>query len=402
MKPRYLLKIAIALVLTMPFAGTPREAKGEWAPPENPLEGREAFSSKHCIKCHSIQGVGGRTGPDLGDISLGSFMDIASSLWNHFPRMIEAFRKDKLEWPKLTVEESEKLFTFLYFLNYFDKASNAEIGERLYHIKSCIRCHSVGGKGGDSGPELDEFQTKYAVPYITSALWNSGPEMLKEMREEKIPQPQFQERDVIDILAFIRNKGLSEETTRSYLPPANPVKGKKLFKEKKCINCHVTRGRGEEIGPDLAKKKLKGSLSHILSQMWNHGSNMWPKMKKKNIEFPEFTPEEMSDLMAYLYFLQFNEAPGSAKRGSKVFSDKKCRSCHIPGDTGGRAIGPNLAEAGLDSPFKIIAEMWNHAPAIHKKMKEANIRWPLLETGEMRDMVQYILSLDKNRQSRQK
>ena len=45
------------------------------------------FTQKLCIRCHSIQGVGGTTGPDLGEIWLGSFMDIASKLWNHFPRM---------------------------------------------------------------------------------------------------------------------------------------------------------------------------------------------------------------------------------------------------------------------------------------------------------------------------
>src|SRR3989338_1304378 len=68
--------------------------------PENPLAGRALFTSKRCIRCHSIQGVGGRTGPDLGEVALGSFNAISSSLWNHFPRMVEAFRKERLQWPK--------------------------------------------------------------------------------------------------------------------------------------------------------------------------------------------------------------------------------------------------------------------------------------------------------------
>jgi cytochrome c2 len=306
--------------------------------------------------------------------------------------MIEAFASERLEWPRLSEEEAQSLVTFLYFLNYLDKAANAEVGERIFSEKNCIRCHSVGGKGGEVGPELDPYQTQYAAPFITASLWNNGPQMLQVMEREKIPRPQFQERDVMDILAFIRTRGLSEETTRQYLPPANPVNGETLFTEKSCIRCHAVRGEGGKIGPDLALRNLKGSLSHMLSVMWNHGSNMWPRMQKERIPFPEFQPGEMSDLLAYLYFLQFQEPPGAAAVGGLVFAEKRCKSCHVPAKSYERAIGPNLAEAGLDSPFKIIAEMWNHAPKIAAKMKEGNIRWPILDKEEMRNLIAFLLS----------
>ena len=362
--------------------------------PENPLAGRALFTSKRCIRCHSIQGVGGRTGPDLGEVALGSFNAITSSLWNHFPRMVEAFRKERLQWPKLSEEEAQSLVTFLYFLNYLDKAANADVGERIFHEKNCIRCHSVGGKGGTVGPELDPYQTQSSAPIITAALWNNGPKMMQTMLKEKIPRPQFQERDVMDILAFIRARGLSEETTRQYLAPGNPVNGRRLFQEKNCIHCHAVRGEGGKIGPDLALRNLKGSLSHILSVMWNHGSNMWPRMQKERIAFPEFTPAEMSDLLTYLYFLQFMEPSGNPQVGAKVFEEKRCKGCHVPSKSYERAVGPNLAEAGLSSPYKIIAEMWNHAPQIAAKMSEGNIRWPILEKEEMRNLSAYLLSLE--------
>ena len=38
--------------------------------------------------------------------------------------------------------------------------------------------------------------------------------------------------------------------------------------------------------------------------------------------------------------------------------------------------------------------MWNHAPGIAEQMKKNQIRWPLLDKEEMRDLVQYILSLN--------
>lgn len=365
--------------------------------PTNPLKGRHLFTAKLCIKCHSIQGVGGRTGPDLGEVALGSFPAIASKLWNHFPRMNEAFEKERLRRPTLTQDEARELITFLYFLNYFDKAANPAVGEKLFREKNCYRCHSVGGKGGHVGPGLDAYQGRYAAPFITAALWNRGLKMMRTMVARGVPRPTFEERDVIDILAFIREKGLYARTTRSYLPSGNPIRGRELFQEKSCVRCHSINGKGGRIGPDLAQRGLKGSVSYILSHMWNHGSHMWPKMVQEGIRVPQFTPRDMSDLMTFLYFIEFRMPAGSARRGREVFTQKQCAICHLPATPGAATIGPNLAEVGLDNPFKILAEMWNHAPAIERRMKEGQIRWPLLDQDQMRDLMEYILSLSQGR-----
>lgn len=395
MKKRYgLLFIALSIgILALP-PKVRAEEKDEFLP-KNPLEGRQLFTDKLCIRCHSIQGVGGKTGPDLGEIWLGSYMDIVSKLWNHFPRMNEAFQQEKLQRPTLTGEETAKLITFLYFLNYFDKPGNAEIGEKLFQEKNCIRCHSVGGKGGDVGPALDDFQGQYAAPYITSALWDNGPKMMKTMLEKNVPRPTFRDRDVTDILAFIRANGLYDQANRDYLTPSNPIHGKQLFQQKGCVRCHSINGKGGTIGPDLAQRALKGSVSYILSQMWNHGSRMWPTMAKEGIPFPKFTPNEMSDLMAFLYFIEFKDLPGSAERGKRVFAEKRCVVCHQPENPEVKTIGPNLAAVGLDNAFMTVAEMWNHAPAIEERMKQGKIRWPLFDKNQMRDLIAYILSLNK-------
>ena len=382
-----------ALALALP-AG-PWAADSEPFLPHNPLEGRALFTEKLCIRCHSIQGVGGTTGPDLGEIWLGSFMDIASKLWNHFPRMNEAFTKARLQRPTLTADEARRLITFLYFLNYFDRAANPAVGEKLFREKNCIQCHTVGGKGGHVGPALDPYQGKYAAPFITAALWDHGPKMMDKMQERHVTRPSFEERDVMDILAFIRERGLYDETRRSYLPMGDPVLGEALFQRKGCIRCHSINGRGGKVGPDLATRGLKGSLSFILSQLWNHGSHMWPEMARRSITFPTFTPREMSDLMTYLYFLQFNDPPGSAERGRQVFVREQCAACHQPERPAVATIGPNLAKLGLDSPFEILAQMWNHAPAIQARMQQGKIRWPLLDKDAMRDLIAYILYVSR-------
>src|SRR5262245_61987263 len=59
-----------------------------WAQPvftasQDPLAGAKVFADKGCAKCHSINGVGGKTGPDLAKISRSrTFYDLAADMWN--------------------------------------------------------------------------------------------------------------------------------------------------------------------------------------------------------------------------------------------------------------------------------------------------------------------------------
>jgi cytochrome c2 len=390
---RFLISVAIFAASLMAATMAIADQSGI-SLPKDPIAGQQLFIEKRCILCHSVQGVGGKTGPDLGEIWLGSFMEITSKLWNHFPRMNEAFRQLDLQRPTLSAEEAQRLITYLYFLNYFDKTASAVMGEKLFREKNCFFCHSVGGKGGKVGPALDPYQGRYAVPFITASLWNKGPKMMQTMLKKHVPRPSFEDKDVMDILAFIREKGRFDNTSRQYVPLGDPTVGEKMFQAKGCTNCHSIHGQGGTLAPDLTTRGLKGGLSHILSEMWNHGSKMWPMMEKERIEFPRFTAREMSDLMTYLYFLEFQDPQGSVTRGKQVFVEKQCAVCHLAAVPGGATIGPDLSKVGLEQSINIVAEMWNHAPGIEERMKQGQIRWPLLDKDEMRDLVQYILSLN--------
>src|SRR3972149_9450815 len=56
--------------------------------PGNPLEGSRLFTGKGWLRCHAIYGVGGASGPDLGQgILKRPLLDIAGVMWNHSPGM---------------------------------------------------------------------------------------------------------------------------------------------------------------------------------------------------------------------------------------------------------------------------------------------------------------------------
>ena len=54
--------------------------------------------------------------------------------------------------------------------------------------------------------------------------------------------------------------------------------------------------------------------------MWNKGPAVLGKMSQTPIGIPKFTPKEMADLIAYLYFLHFIDEPGNpVNREKNVF-----------------------------------------------------------------------------------
>ena len=385
----------LALAFVISFAGQDAsllgaEPSASYLLPGNPLDGSRLFSEKGCLGCHSVYGVGGVAGPELGQgILKRPLLDIAGVMWNHSPGMVHLFQEMRTALPQFKPAEMASLLSFLYYLGSLDPPGDAAAGARLFREKRCQTCHSLGGKGGKHGPKLDSYG-RYASPlYLTAGLWNHGKAMAGVMEAIRVPRPAFGKNDIADLLAYIRTTAGSVE--RVYVRPGNPQVGEKLFVQKRCAQCHTPNAQGTRIGPDL-RTKLKGSLIGIAGAMWNHGPKMWAKMDN----VPSLAPEEMSDLISYLYFLQFIDPTGNVARGRVVYQEKRCGGCHtLPGVSG--TVGPDLASAEkLQTPVEVVTEMWNHVGTMERKMLEESVEWPVFKGGEMADLISYLLSVRKS------
>lgn len=359
--------------------------------PTNPFAGRQLFVAKQCNQCHAIWGEGGSLGPDLGQVGVfHSVMELAGVLWNHSPQMIEKMRERRILRPAITPEEMGNLAAFLYFLNYFDPPGDAREGERLFAQEGCSRCHRVGEQGGRVGPPLDRFADFSSPLALAGAMWRHGPQMAERMRAMGIARPRFTDREITHLFAYVRRTAAS--AGRRYLVPGSPGAGRAVFERKRCDACHAVRGRGPAIGPDLGALPLHESLAAIVARMWNHAPAMWEKMRVNSIAVPEFTDQELSDLIAYLQFLQYFDAPGNPNAGRVVFQAKGCIVCHAAAGEGG-TIAPDLSRSpAVSSPIEWTSRMWNHAPAMEKLLKERELPWPRFAAGEMRDLVTYLRS----------
>jgi cytochrome c551/c552 len=362
--------------------------------PEDPAKGARLFVSKGCVKCHAFKGEGGKIGPDFGRIDLGDTqLDLAAKMWNHIPSMIMGMERGKIFKPNLTGKEFTDISSYLYFLKFFDEPGNSTLGRYVFNEKGCNLCHPLSGKGKEGESGLDEFPQNISPVFLSQVIWNHGPDMIAQMVKVGIKWPEFKDSEMMDLLEFIKTntKGGSKEA--AFITPGNPREGKQVFASKGCIKCHAIRGEGGKGGEDLSKKAkaFYKSLTQIASSMWNKGPTVLAKMAQTQSGIPKFTPKEMADLIAYLYFLHFTDEPGNPINGKRTFSEMGCSKCHGLDKKPGELMHIDLSKyEKAANPIEIVAGIWNHSAEIDKAMREKGLSWPRFKKGEMADLLEFI------------
>ena len=88
-------------------------------------------------------------------------------------------------------------------------------------------------------------------------------------------------------------------------------------------------------------------------------------------------------------------AGGDPTAGALVFSDKKCVACHSIAGKGGGRIGPDLADVARSRGFyDLAAALWNHAPRMATRMREAKIERPVLTPQESGNLAAYLYTFN--------
>ncbi len=362
--------------------------------PSNPLAGQIVFEEKRCIECHAISGFGGNIGPDLSrKYYYGSFLELAAIIWNHIPQMDRKYRLLKVERPNFTEEEMLNLIGFIYYLRYLGEPGSVSEGKKLLETKGCLNCHQIKGQGKRVGPDFKKI-AKYSSPiYMVQAMWNHGPIMQVRIKKMGMKYPTLSGKDIVSITAYLRQ--FTGGNTAIRMSPGNPVNGKILFKEKKCINCHSSKGEKGNVEVKLKGIDLKKSVAEIAGLMWNHSPLMLEYMRAKSISWPSLTKNEMADIIAYLYFLGFEDEPGDPLKGENIFEQKGCIRCH---ESGGKGEAPDLTVMKkFGSPIRMIQLMWNHAPKMEDLILSLNEEWPRLTKTEMQDIYAYLKKVTLNK-----
>jgi len=361
--------------------------------PEDPTKGSRLFVNKGCVRCHALKGDGGKIGPDFGRVDFGNTqIDLAAKLWNHIPSMNIGMEQARMIKPNLTGQEFTEISAYLYFLKFFDEPGDATRGRSIFNEKGCSSCHPLSGKGKEGEPGLDQFPQNISPVFLTQSIWNHGPVMIAHMVKLGMKWPVFEGTEMMDLLDYIKVNAKGAKET-AFITPGNPKEGKQVFAAKGCIKCHAVRGEGGKEAEDLGKraKTFYKSLTQITSIMWNKGPAGLGKMSQTQIGIPKFTPKEMADLIAYLYFLHFIDEPGNPVNGKKIFSESGCSKCHGVDGKPGELMTLSLSKyQKAGNSMDIVASLWNHSTEIEKAMKGKGISWPRFKKGELADLLEFI------------
>jgi len=270
------------------------------------------------------------------------------------------------------------LVGFSYYLHYLGQPGSVSKGKVLLQQKECLSCHSIKGKGGEFAPDFAEIEFNTSPLFMVQTMWNHFPKMSREISLKNKKLPNLLGEDVVDMAAYIQT--ISPKTINTKMTPGNPNKGSKIFKLKGCSECHeADEISTEKAGPSLKQLKLHLSVTEIGALMWNHADSMQESMGEEKIVWPNFDGTEMADLIAYLYFLDFQDKVGNPAMGESVFEDKNCVMCHDSGND----VGPNLTNGfKLKSPVEMITKMWNHSSGMEDEILSTNENWPKLSADD--------------------
>ena len=98
-------------------------------------------------------------------------------------------------------------------------------------------------------------------------------------------------------------------------------------------------------------------------------------------------PEEMRQIVSYLWVRQFFGGGGSASRGKRVFTQKNCSVCHNNSSSG----APNLAaKKGSYSTVSLVSALWEHGPHMLEQMQARSLPWPTFQARDMSDLIAYL------------
>ncbi|MDR3669082.1 MAG: c-type cytochrome [Ignavibacteriaceae bacterium] len=350
--------------------------------PGNPLDGRIVFEKNKCINCHSINGTGGKIGPDFNsDNFLSGDYDLITEMWNHSPKMLKMIDQMNANQQKISAKDFRRLRYFISFLGYMSKTGNVSQGRDLFVQMRCNECHSVG-KTIPGKIDLNKTGYNASPVNLAQTMWNHAAEMNQKQKASNIKISVFKGNDFTNLAAYLESISVQGKK-KSLMFPGNPVLGEKLFNSKNCAECHLK----ENIGISFNNINLHKSVIEIAGMMWNHSGLMESAMGEHKISWPTLKDNEMGNLIAYLYYYNSEQVNGSVEEGQKMLESKGCLNCHFKGNKYKTLSAADIKP--FDNVDELFSKLWEHIPIIQMEFYSGGKALPKLTPGEVKSIYLY-------------
>ena len=154
-------------------------------------------------------------------------------------------------------------------------AATVQEGASLFR-GNCSPCHGASAKGGGRGPDL------------TSGRWTHGSSdadlfntITQGVKGTAMPANGFEDLEVWTIIAYLRSLAPAQSAN----PAGNRAAGEALFEQKSCSVCHMVKGHGGRLGPDLSRVGSGRSARYLIDSIRQPDKELTAGMIDPNSEF---------------------------------------------------------------------------------------------------------------------
>lgn len=145
-------------------------------------------------------------------------------------------------------------------------------GESEFRI-NCSFCHGVGARGGGRGPDLTRVEKKHgntdADLFRTIHEGVSGTDMPAAMGSIGV---EMKDQEIWQVIAYLRSVQVKTPP-----PTGDTAHGKGLFDGgAHCSQCHMVKGKGGRIGPDLSSTGSSRSIQAIVESVRDPSRDLVP------------------------------------------------------------------------------------------------------------------------------
>jgi mono/diheme cytochrome c family protein len=358
-----------------------RSAEAE--PAGDAANGKKLFSEARCISCHTVEGKGNGSAPELSKVA----SSVTRGWLLAFLRDPHAF-SPRTKMPRYHFSDAESRDVVAYIedeLRDFDAPKDllvpvrvnqtlAEKGEKLFRLAGCFACHTEpAGSEEKFGPELNGIGDKKAAS-LDFGRRTDLPRTLPAWLATKIDSPrsfaqglrmpsyEFGEDDRRAVVTALLSLG-SQPVPEPYrfappraaaLVPGGPVGA--LIDRYRCLSCH----RFGEEGGDISTAPLTYEGSKVqrawLIDYLTLSYSLRPILEERMpvLRMPREEATQLADAFESFYldprihddpFAGRPASDADPEEGHKLYNGLGCKGCHIIGSVGGY-YGPPLTDTG--------------------------------------------------------
>ena len=259
--------------------------------------GQDVFTAKNCHRCHALIPADSGIAPPVSLWpSVSNPVAWVENMWNHGIGMREEIEQANGSWPTFEVREMLDLLAFLENAPVFEphtpdmQLGDPGAGKKVFKEQNCVICHKVGTDEPGKIDLIDAVRAEHTPTALAVAMWNHQPVMFPDGETEWTEAKPFRDSEMNDLIGYLFAEGY-------FGVPGDTERGERLFEEKGCAHCHV---EGVADAPLLPHPDNVYSVAALGAAFWKHAPVMRRDMLDRNLDWPDMTPRDASDLLIYL------------------------------------------------------------------------------------------------------